>query len=106
MFPSAPTATRNPRKGWAVPGELPLLFWRPPHGEALDVGILVRLARFDEVQLNTLRVGPCIERAADELGPIVRDKHRRLPARVDETLEDLDHSPTANRGVDFDGQTG
>src|SRR5258707_15023616 len=34
MFPSAPTATRNPRKGWAVPGELPLLFWRPPHGRS------------------------------------------------------------------------
>src|SRR5258707_7488857 len=34
MFPSAPTATRTPRKGSAVPGELPLLFWRPPHGRS------------------------------------------------------------------------
>src|SRR5712664_2752527 len=69
-----------------------------PAVEALDVGILVWLAGLDEVQPDALRVGPRIERAAGELGPIVRDEHRRLPARLDEPLEHL--------CVHFDRQAG
>ena len=39
--------------------------------ETLDVGILIRLARVDEVQPDAAGVGPRIERPADELGPVV-----------------------------------
>jgi hypothetical protein len=39
--------------------------------EALDVGILVRLARVNEVQSDALRVRPGIEGSPDELRPIV-----------------------------------
>src|SRR6266446_7761259 len=77
-----------------------------PAVETLDVGILIRLARLDEVQPDALGVGPCIEGPADELGSIVRDEHRRARARLDEPLEHLDHSPAADRRVHFDRQTG
>src|ERR1043165_6118263 len=55
--------------------------------ETLDVGILIRLARVDEVQPDAAGVGPRIERPADELGPIVRDQYRRRRARLNESLE-------------------
>lgn len=42
-----------------------------PAVEALHIGILVRLARLDEVQLNAVGVRPTIEGAPDELGAIV-----------------------------------
>src|SRR5262245_22115963 len=63
--------------------------------ETLDVGILIRLAGFDEVQPDAVGVGPCIQRSADELGSIVRDQDCRCPPRLDEALEDLDDPPPA-----------
>jgi hypothetical protein len=39
--------------------------------EALDVGVLVWLAGFDEMQLDALGIGPCVERSADELRAVV-----------------------------------
>src|SRR6266404_1445526 len=77
-----------------------------PAVETLDVGILIRLARLDEVQPDAWGVGPCIEGPADELGSIVRDEHRRSRARLDEPLEHLDDSPAADRRVHFDRQAG
>jgi hypothetical protein len=41
-----------------------------PSVEALNVSILVRLARLDDVQLNALGVRPTVERAPDELGAV------------------------------------
>src|SRR5207237_10675669 len=35
--------------------------------EALDVGVLVGLARLDEMQLDPVRMSPRVERPADEL---------------------------------------
>ncbi len=74
--------------------------------ETLNVGILIRLAGLDEVQPNAVGVSPRVERSADELGPIVRDQDCRRPARLDESLEDLDDPPPADGGVHFDGQAG
>ncbi len=42
-----------------------------PSVEALDVGILVRLAGLDEVQLNALGIRPTVERAPDKLEAVV-----------------------------------
>src|SRR5207245_10062392 len=77
-----------------------------PAGEALDVGILVWFAGLDEVQPDALRVGPRIERSADELGSIVRDARHRLPAALDQALEHFDDPATADRGIHFDRQAG
>src|SRR5260370_38418609 len=34
MCPWGTPANMNPRRGWAVRGELPFLFWRPRHGRS------------------------------------------------------------------------
>jgi len=39
--------------------------------EALDVGVLRRLASCDELQIYRFAVGPAIQRAAGELWPLV-----------------------------------
>jgi hypothetical protein len=41
-----------------------------PAIEAFDVGVLVRLARVDEMQPNTVGVRPGVEGPADEFGPL------------------------------------
>ena len=41
--------------------------------EGLDVGVLVRLAGFNETQGQPLRVRPCEHRATAELLPVVQD---------------------------------
>jgi len=74
--------------------------------EALDVGVLVRLARFDEMQVDPVGVGPRVERPADELRTVVGDQHRRLSARVDQALQHLGDTPPADRGIDINRQAG
>jgi len=73
--------------------------------EALDVGVLVRLARFDEMQVDPVGVGPRVERPADELRTVVGDQHR-LSARVDQALQHLGDTPPADRGIDINRQAG
>ena len=73
-----------------------------PAVEALDEGILVRLAGSDKVQPNSLRVRSGVAGPADGRGPIVHDQHRRRATRLDETLQGLDDLVPADRGVDLD----
>ena len=47
------------------------------------------LAGLDEMQVDTVGVGPGIERPADELRTVVGDQPRRLPARFDQALQHL-----------------
>ena len=48
--------------------------------EGLDVGVLVRLAGFNETQGQPLRVRPCEHRATAELLPVVRAEDLRKSA--------------------------
>ena len=59
--------------------------------EAFDESVLDRLARLNEVELHTSSVGPCIERAAAELGAVVRDDHIGQASGLREPLHHLDH---------------
>src|SRR5262245_25745535 len=72
--------------------------------EALDVGVLVRLARLDEMPVDAVDVGPRVERPTDELRTVVGDQHRRLPARVDQALQHLGDKPPADRSIDVNRQ--
>jgi hypothetical protein len=55
--------------------------------ERFDIAVLDRLARADEVQMNTVLVGPVIQRLAGELAPVVdRDRLRRT-AQGDDLIE-------------------
>ena len=59
-----------------------------PAVETLDVGMLIRLARVNEVQPNAAGVGPRIERPADELGPIVPAEWRSAAGEAASLVRD------------------
>src|SRR5262249_40018132 len=75
-----------------------------PAVKAFDVGVLVRLARLDEMQLDPVGVGPCVDCPAEELGAVVGDQHRGLAARVEQALQYLNDTPPSDRGIDVDRQ--
>ena len=49
-------------------------FLAQPCIEALDVRVLNRLARFDELQPYTMLIGPMVERPAAQLGTVVHQE--------------------------------
>jgi hypothetical protein len=71
--------------------------------EALDEGVLHRLAWLDEVKVDSSTVRPAIEHPTSELRPVVRDDRRGKSARRGEALEHLDHAQPRQRVVDLDG---
>ena len=56
--------------------------------EGLDVGVLVRLAGFNETQGQPLRVRPCEHRATAELLPVVRAEDLRKSAGDRQAVQD------------------
>src|SRR5688572_13386643 len=75
-----------------------------PAVEALDVGVLDRLAGPDEVQLDAALVCPGVQHLAGELGTVVADDAFGQAAYLRDRGEDLRHAETAEGGVDLDGQ--
>src|SRR5712692_7887786 len=63
-------------------------FLAQPRVETLDVRVLDRLARFDELQPYAMLVGPLVERPAAQLGTVIGLNHQRKPARALQPLED------------------
>src|SRR5262249_23185672 len=59
---------------------------------ALNKGVLDRLPRADEVDLDTPAVGPGVERPASEFRAVVADKHRGERALLGELFEHADHA--------------
>ena len=55
--------------------------------EALGEGVLNGLPRADEVVLDAVAVGPGVERAAGELGPVVAADRPRLAVGLDGLVE-------------------
>src|SRR5262249_41939793 len=55
--------------------------------EALNEGVLDRLPRADEVELDAPAVGPGVERPASELKAIVADQRRRERPRREEVVD-------------------
>src|SRR5512137_2990385 len=58
-----------------------------PAVEALDEGVLDRLARLDELQLNAALVGPLIEYAAGKFRPVVALNHCRQSASATQPFQ-------------------
>ncbi len=52
-------------------------FLAQPRIEALDVRVLDRLARFDELQPHAMIIGPLVEHPAAQFGTIIRLNHAR-----------------------------
>ena len=72
--------------------------------EALDVGVLHRLARINEVQTHPVLVGPGIHRPPRELWPIVdHDQIRQAPFSA-QPVQDPRNPETRERGIDLGGQ--
>src|SRR5918998_6039514 len=72
--------------------------------EALDRGILHRLAGIDEEQLHAVLMGPAVEITTAEFGPVVHDQHVRVAAVAGDVLEHRHHPLAGQREVDQDGR--
>src|SRR5918993_685887 len=72
--------------------------------EALDRGVLHRLAGIDEEQLHAVLMGPAVEITTAEFGPVVHDQHVRVAAVAGDVLEQADHPVSRQREVDQDGR--
>jgi hypothetical protein len=59
--------------------------------EAFDVGILLRIAGLDEVDLDAQLLGPSQQRAADVFRPIVASDRRRFATPFNDLVEAADH---------------
>ena len=53
------------------------IFLSQPRIETLDVRVLDRLSRFDELQPYAVLVGPLVERPAAQLGTVIGLNHQR-----------------------------
>src|SRR5262249_45955221 len=73
--------------------------------EALDEGVLDRLAGPDEAQPHAARVRQRIERAAAEFRAVVHDQDLRQANRFCQAVEDTDDAQARERAVDFDRDT-
>lgn len=72
--------------------------------EALDVGILGRLARLDMQQINPLTLGPLPQRCADEFGPIIQAKSPGCGTQFHRLIQCPDHTSRRQAGIDLDPQ--
>ncbi len=73
--------------------------------EALDVCVLDRFSRTDEVQPHPALIGPGIEYLALELRPVVDRNRQRQPAQIGEALENRRNTPAIDRCIDLERQT-
>lgn len=73
--------------------------------EALDEGVVGGLPRPDEAQLDATGVGPRVECAAAEFGPIVHHENLRQADGLGEPIEHADDAQTGQRPIDFDRDT-
>lgn len=73
--------------------------------EALDEGILHRLAWLDEQVLHTMRVGPARQRLACELRSVVGQQPPWVAALGHQPIQNPGDSLAAYRAVHFDGKT-
>jgi hypothetical protein len=77
---------------------LPLVLAQPlvAHGsvESLNIGILLRLARLDVLQLNAPVLGPSLNALADVLWPVVAADGIGLASPQDDVLQASDHALT------------
>lgn len=70
--------------------------------EALDVGVLVRLAGLDVLDRHAVCLRPLHERLAEELRSVVHAQHLRQGPLLADLLEQPDQPLRRDRGVDLD----
>src|SRR5947209_1420694 len=75
--------------------------------EALDVGVLVGLARLNEADLDVLLLAPVGERLTRELRAVVTPNRRRMTVQIDHLREKGDYPGrrNADRNVDSERPT-
>lgn len=71
---------------------------------ALDVGILLGLARMDVLDENSSRLSPRQERAADQFWVVVHPNGQGLASSLDDAIQRPHHPLRRHRDVCFDAQ--
>src|SRR2546426_12391295 len=75
-----------------------------PYIEALDVAILSRLARPNEVERNSVLKGPGVEGLGDKLRAVVDANALRLALHRDQQREDGDDALARDRRIHLDDE--
>lgn len=78
-------------------------FIAQPPVEGLNVGILVRLARLDQAQGNSLLVSPCHHRFTAKLPAVVRPDHLRQTALNGQSVQQSGNALPGNGPFQLDG---
>jgi hypothetical protein len=66
--------------------------------------VLDRLARFDELQLYAMIIGPLVESLAAEFRPVIGLNYCRETTGVAQALQHLGNALAGQRDVNFDGE--
>ena len=80
----------------------PLVAHRP--AETLDIGVLLRIAKLDQINVDASILGLVQRRLADALGAIVTPDHRRPPAPLNHLTQRPGDSLRGQREVDLNGE--
>lgn len=71
---------------------------------ALDIGVLLRLARLDKRDLDAVLGGPSLGRLADVFWTVVAPDHARLAAPFDQLVKRPEDAFRRQREIDIDDQ--
>lgn len=72
---------------------------------ALNVGVLLRLARLDVLDADTLLLRPGKQSATDVFRPVIAADCSRLATPLDDLLQGTDHASGWEREIDLDAQS-
>ncbi len=72
--------------------------------EALDVGVLLRLARLNVLDSDSVFAGPGLHSTTDILGAVIAPYHLRFPAPADDLFQRPNQSVCRQSEIRFDTQ--
>src|SRR3712207_3416076 len=99
-----PSLDHAARLGKAAEPALVEAFLAEAAVEALDRGVLHRLARVGEEQPHAMVVRPPVQLPATQLGSVVGHQHVGVAAFTGDVLEQADHPLARQREIDQDGR--
>ena len=68
---------------------------------ALDVGILLRVARLNKIQSDASFLGPCSELCADKFGAVIASYSLRLSTPFNDLVQRAYHTFSRQRQINF-----
>ena len=97
-----PAGDDGPRRRQIFEPVVVQAFVSEPAVEALDVGVLRRLPGRDQLQLDTMSVGPLVEGSPGELRPLIGPNRARTTSEDDGLIEHTGHVLARDAVVDDD----